>query len=325
MRNAERSAEVNAEGPASRGHGGSEERPPLVSVVIPVLNGEEHIGTCLDALRRVDYPKERYEILVVDNGSTDRTADVLSRYPVRALYEPRRGPAQARNRGIAAARGDIVAFTDADCVPSTGWLRELVRGFDHGDIGGVAGEILPYPPKTPAEKYAARIRHLSPVRYMSREILPFAVTANLAFRREVFGKVGLLDVDSPRGGESTDFCTRFCRGTGQRLELAPRAIVLHRHRSTAWELFKQQLGYGRGHAYLYIKYRDEIPWGWRETVNVYRDLGGSAASLLRNTLGFLAGRTSRDDLDFASFELLKKTALRLGFAREALSRGRVYL
>ena len=321
-----RDPDVQAHGPASGNRRDANDRCPFVSVVIPVLNGEEHLGSCLDALRHIDYPAERHEILVVDNGSTDGTAELLSRYPVRALHERRRGTSRARNKGITAARGDIVAFTDADCVPTTGWLREIVKGFDASeDVGGVAGEILPYPPTTPAEKYAARIRHLSPGRYMSREIFPFAVTANLAFRREVFEKVGLLDVDSPRGGESTDFCTRFFRGTGQRLELAPRAIVFHRHRSTAWELFKQQWGYGRGHAYLYIKYRDEIPWGWRETVRVYRDLAGSAASLLRSAIGYMAGRTRRDDLDFEYFELLRKTALRLGFAREALSRGRFHL
>jgi glycosyltransferase involved in cell wall biosynthesis len=301
------------------------DRRPFVSVVIPVLNGEDHLAGCLNALCRVDYPADRHEILVVDNGSTDRTAEILGRYPVRALHEPRRGTSQARNRGITEATGDIVAFTDADCVPTTGWLREIANGFDDGDTGGVAGEILPYPPRTPAEKYAARIRHLSPSRYMSREVFPFAVTANLAFRREVFEVVGLLDVGSPRGGESTDFCTRFFRGTGQRLELAPRAIVFHRHRSNSWELFKQQWGYGRGHAYLYMKYRDEIPWGLRQTARVYRDLVGSAGSLVRSAGGFVAGRTAQDDLEFAYFELLKKTALRLGFAREALSRGRLQL
>jgi glycosyltransferase involved in cell wall biosynthesis len=317
--------EVRADGPARGRDGGGTDRLPFVSVVIPVLNGEGHLSTCLDALHRMDYPAERHEILVVDNGSTDQTADVLRRYPVRALHEPRRGPARARNRGIAAARGDIVAFTDADCVPTTGWLREIVRGFSAGDVGGVAGEILPYPPKTPAEKYAARIRHLSPMRYMKREVFPFAVTANLAFRREVFERVGLLDVDSPRGGESTDFCTRFFRGTGQRLELAPHAIVFHRHRSTAWDLFRQQWGYGRGHAYLYIKYRDEIAWSWRETAKVYRDLARSAGSLVWSAMGYSAGRTGRNDLEFDYFEFLKKTALRLGFAREAFSRRRFYL
>jgi len=298
---------------------------PFVSVVVPVLNGEAHLSTCLNALCRVDYPADRHEILVVDNGSTDGTAEILGRYPIQTLYEPRRGPSQARNRGITAAIGDIVAFTDSDCVPTTGWLREIAKGFGTGETGAVAGEILPYPPRTPAERYAARIRHLSPRRYMSRETFPFAVTANLAFRREVFEKVGLLDVDSPRGGESTDFCTRFFRETGQGLELAPRAIVFHRHRSNSWELFKQQWGYGRGHAYLYMKYGDEIPWGWRQTARVYGDLAVSAGSLLLGAGGFVAGRTGRDDLEFVYFELLKKTALRLGFAREALSRGRLQL
>ncbi len=298
---------------------------PFVSVVIPVLNGEGVIGSCLDALMRVQYPPDRRELIVVDNGSTDRTAEVVSRYPVRALEEPRRGPSHARNRGIEAARGEIVAFTDADCVPTKNWLRELVGGFEEPDVGGVAGEILPYPPETAAERYAARIRHLSPERYMRRERFPFAVTANLAFRREVFQRVGLLDVNSPRGGESTDFCTRFFRGTGQRLPIAPRAIVLHRHRRTAWEFFKQQWGYGRGHAYLYIKYRDEMPWGWAHTRKVYGDLARSGLVVLGCGMGYLRGRTEKDDFHFACFQFLKKCAIRLGFAREALSRGYLYL
>ena len=130
-----------------------------------------------------------------------------------------------------------------------------------------------------AERYAARIRHLSPERYLRRPIFPFAVTANLAFRREVFDVVGLLDPRSPRGGESTDFCTRFFRGTGLELRLAPRAVVLHRHRATARELLQQQWSYGRGHAFLYIKYRDEIPWGWRQTASVYVDLLRTASTL----------------------------------------------
>jgi hypothetical protein len=74
-----------------------------------------------------------------------------------------------------------------------------------------------------------------------------------------------------------------------------------------------------------MKYRDEIPWGLRQTARVYRDLVGSAGSLVRSAGGFVAGRTAQDDLEFAYFELLKKTALRLGFAREALSRGRLQL
>ena len=298
--------------------------PPFVSVVIPVLNGERTIGDCLTSVLQNDYPADRREILVVDNGSSDRTPEIVKSFPVSCLRDLRRGAARARNRGIEASGGEIIAFTDADCLASTRWLRELVNGFDRPQVGGVAGEILPYPPQTPAERYAARIRHLSPERYLRRPIFPFAVTANLAFRREVFDVVGLMDPRSPRGGESTDFCTRFFRGTGLQLRLASRAAVFHRHRTTAWDLLDQQWSYGRGHAFLYIKYRNEIPWGPRQTVTVYLDLLRTASRLGPATLGYLVGRRRRDELEFAGFELLRKVALRAGFIRQALSQGYLY-
>lgn len=302
-----------------------DERVPHVSIVIPVLNGEETIGECLTALQRIDYPEARREIVVVDNASTDRTAELVHQFPVRCVREETRGPSQARNRGILESRGEIVAFTDADCIVTRGWLKALVLPFREPDVGGVAGEILPYPPRTGAERYAARIRHLSPYRYLNRPTFPFAVTANLAFRGEVFDRVGLLDTDSPRGGESTDFCTRFFRVTGQRLDLAPRAVVFHKHRSSAREFVRQQFGYGRGHAYLYDKYRADIPWGWRQIVEVYADLCRSSVLLLGAAAGRAVRHSSSEELEYRWFDLLRKLALRAGFTREALARGNLWL
>jgi glycosyltransferase involved in cell wall biosynthesis len=290
------------------------EELPFVSVVVPVLDGERTIGECLASLAKTDYPADRREIIVVDNGSTDRTAEIVRSAPVEYLSETRRGTARARNLGIQASRGEILAFTDGDCLASTGWLRTLVDGFGEADVGAVAGEILPFPPRSGAERYAARIRHLSPERYLSRPTFPFAATANLAFRREVFSQIGLLDPDTPRGGESADFCTRFLRQTGLRIALAPTAAVFHRHRATGRDLFRQQWGYGQGHAYLYSKYRAELPWTWRETVHVYRDLGRSAAALIDTGRRRLMRRASRDELEFQYFDLVRKVGLRLGFA-----------
>lgn len=299
--------------------------PPFVSVIVPVLNGERTLADCLSSLLSADYPESRREIIVVDNGSRDGTAEIACALPVTYVREDRRGAARARNRGIDASRGELVAFTDVDCLATTGWLRELVRPFEDDRVGGVAGEVLPYPPRTAAERYAAQLRHLSPRRYLNRPILPFAVTANLAFRREVFEQVGLFDPDSPRGGESTDFCTRFFRATGLRLEFAPGAAVFHRHRATAWELFRQQWSYGRGHAFLYIKYADDVPWGWRETTRVWGDLAASAGQVVRTGARRVVDRASADDLSFEYLALVRKLALRLGFATEALSRRRLLL
>ena len=133
----------------------SVESLPFVSVVVPVRNGEETIGVCLRALLATDYPLDRREILVVDNGSTDRTAELIHPFPVRRLWEPERGASNARNRGIRDSRGEIVAFIDADCGATKRWLREMVHCFEDDCVGGVAGEILAYPPRSPAERYMA--------------------------------------------------------------------------------------------------------------------------------------------------------------------------
>jgi glycosyltransferase involved in cell wall biosynthesis len=307
------------------GTGTSLEPLPFVSVVVPVRNGERTIGDCIVSLLRMDYPAARREILVVDNASTDRTAEIIGGHPVRYLREERRGASRARNHGIEASRGEILAFTDADCLATRGWLRELVNGFAGQDVGGVAGEILPYPAGTAAARYAARIRHLSPQRYLRRPIFPFAVTANLAFRRGVFATVGLFDPDSPTGGESTDFCTRFFRLTSLQLRYSPQAAVFHRHRTTARNLFRQQWNYGKGHAFLYIKYRDQVPWGWRQSARVHRDLARTACALGAAGVRYTFRRQNREDLHFAYFELLRKVAIRAGFLRQALSQGFLYM
>jgi GT2 family glycosyltransferase len=302
----------------------TDSKVPFVSVIIPVLNGGRTIRECLGSLLKMDYPVERREILVVDNGSTDRTAEIIHSFPVRYLHEERRGSAAARNQGIKASKGEILAFTDADCIVSRGWLRGLVQAFDEEGVGGVAGEIAAYPPQTPAERYAARVRHLSPQKYLARPLLPFAVFANLAFRREVFDRIGLLDETIPLG-ESTDFCTRFFREAGLKLRYAPRAMVFHHHRETPREFFQQQWGYGRGHALLYIKYRQEIPWGWRQTVLAYRELALAAWALAKTGLRYSLRGGRREALSFCYFEFLKKLAERLGFIRQALARGYLYL
>jgi GT2 family glycosyltransferase len=273
----------------------------------------------------LDYPPERREILVIDNGSRDSTAEIIKSLPVCYLSEMRRGVSSVRNKGIRVSRGEIVTFTDADCVVSKRWLREVIQAFDEPGVGGVAGEIVAHLPQTPAERYAARIRHLSPQLYLSRPKLPFAVFANLAFRRDVFDRIGLLDETFLSAGESTDFCTRFLRETGLKLKYAPKAVVFHSHRKTARGFFKQQWNYGRSHALLYIKYRQEIPWGLRQSILAYRDLTASAWTLAKSVLNVHNGNQEREDFYFHYFEFLKKLAERLGFIRESISRGYLYL
>ena len=130
--------------------------------------------------------------------------------------------------------------------------------------------------------------------------------------------IGLLDPDLLHG-ESTDFCTRFLRQTGLSLGYAPRAVVFHRHRRTAWGLFRQQWNYGRGHASA-RPYRSEIPWGWRQSVSAYRGLGRATGRLMTAGLRYPVRRNTAD-LSFHYLDFVRRLAERLGSLRETLAGG----
>ncbi len=112
---------------------------PFISVVVAAYNAERLIGQCLDSLLAMDYPTDRIEIIVVDNGSTDRTAEIIAGFPVARLREERRGAASARNTGIAKACGDIIAFTDSDCIVEPDWAAEIERAFQAPEVDAVMG------------------------------------------------------------------------------------------------------------------------------------------------------------------------------------------
>ena len=292
---------------------------PFVSIIVTVRNGEEEVGECLTSLLRTDYPEGSREILVLDHGSTDRTAEVMRRYPVQYLTGAGPGVCHARNRGIELSRGTILTFTDPDCVVSARWLRELVRPFDAPAVGGVAGAILPYPGTTPAERFAARRRSHTQERPLSHPRRPFAMSPNVAFRREVFRRIGGFDTLFPGGGwEDADLCWRFARETAYTMEYAPRAAVFHRYRTTARTFFVQHMRYGYGLALLRRKYRDELPWTARDRLRAYRELGSAAVGLGAAVLPHGSATDRADRLETAYFGFLRQLGQRIGHLRAAL-------
>jgi glycosyltransferase involved in cell wall biosynthesis len=226
---------------------------PLTSVIIPVFNAEPSIGTCLTALLEQDYPADRLEVIAVDNGSTDGTRRELDRYPVNVLEERRvQSSYAARNTGLAAARGRILLFTDADCVPDRSWARRLVAALGYDDAGGAAGRIDPAPPTTLVERFQVDERVLDAARAFTSPALPFAQTANAAYRRVVFERVGLFDPNLVSGGD-LDLAWRMQRA-GWGLVYATEAVVRHRHRCTFRGLVKLYAKNGHGKALLGERY-----------------------------------------------------------------------
>lgn len=295
---------------------------PFVSVIVPVLDGERTIGDCLASLLRSEYRRERREILVVDNGSRDRTAAIVHDYPVTLLREPRRGAAAARNRGVAASSGEILAFTDADCLVSAGWMREIAREFEDPAVGAVEGETVAYCPITPAERYMARSGSHSHQRRTLSPLYPYVPTANAAFRRDAFREIGGFDPRFREAAEDIDFSWQFLARTNLMLRYNPRAIVFHRHRSTVTQFFAQHLRNGRGLARLQRKYPAKLPWGWRQELRAWQRVVRGGWSAARAAAEYRLREGARADVYDASLHFLGIAGIRLGFVWQAMAGGR---
>jgi glycosyltransferase involved in cell wall biosynthesis len=205
---------------------------PEISVVIAHLNQPELLGRCLAALERQSFGRARFEVIVVDNGSRRSPAAVIGAFPgVRLAEEPLPGPGPARNRGAALARGAILAFTDADCLPDPGWLAAIHARFAAPELEILGGEVTIFPASpgdvTPAEAFQMIYAYRQEL-YIHRQ--GFSVTANLAVRRAVFDEVG------PFAGlevaEDADWGRR-ATGAGRRIVYAPEVRVLHPARDMA--------------------------------------------------------------------------------------------
>ena len=232
---------------------------PMVSVIVPAFNAARTIGDTLAALLEQRYPAERLEIIAVDNRSTDGTAAVMRHYPVRVVEERRvQSSYAARNAGLHEARGTILCFTDADCLPDPEWIRTLVAAVSDDDAGGAAGRIEAAPGTTLVERFQVEQSVLDAANAFTRPSLPFAQTANAAYRRIVFERVGLFDPSLVSGGD-LDFSWRMQRA-GWGLAYAPHAIVRHRHRKTYRGLVKLFAKNALGAALLGERYASYAPY-----------------------------------------------------------------
>ena len=233
-----------------------EPEQPLVSVVVPVLNAEADLPACLNALTRQSQPP--FEIIVVDNGSTDRSREVAAQFPVRLVEEARPGAASARNRGVEAARGEIIAFTDADCAAARTWLAALTAEFRAPEVTVVAGRMVPFPQQdSPIVTYSALIGQYSAEASLQHPRFPYAPTACMALRKTVLNEVGGFDPDFLTY-EGPDLFYRLHRIGLMRARYAPRAMLFYRTRATFRAFVRQNYRYGQGYGRFCHKHAADL-------------------------------------------------------------------
>lgn len=227
---------------------------PRISVVVCTYNGARVIRDCMEGLMRLEYPD--FEVIVVSDGSTDQTAQIVSEYPFRLISTENHGLSSARNTGMLAATGEIVAYTDDDARPDPHWLQYLAHSFKKYGFAGVGGpNIAPAGDGLVADCVANAPG--GPVHVLlSDRVAEHIPGCNMAFRHDVLQEVGGCDPLFRVAGDDVDLCWRVQQAGGT-IGFHPAALVWHHRRNSVKTYWKQQQGYGKAEALLEGKWPEK--------------------------------------------------------------------
>ncbi|CAN5491107.1 hypothetical protein BH18VER1_BH18VER1_11380 [soil metagenome] len=225
---------------------------PFVSVIVCSYNGAKTLAACLDSLSKIDYLP--YEIILVDDGSTDDTPGIAARFPqVRYIRQTNHGLSHARNTGAAAARGEVFAYTDSDCMVDPDWLYYLLGTLLSGDFAGVGGPNVSPPAQNWVQACVAAAPG-GPTHVLLTDVVAEHIPGcNMAWYRWTFESVGGFDPEYRKAGDDVDFCWRI-QQAGWQIAFSPTAVVWHYRRFTLRAFRKQQEGYGEAESMLRFKH-----------------------------------------------------------------------
>ncbi|MDP2832085.1 MAG: glycosyltransferase [Pseudomonadota bacterium] len=231
---------------------------PYVSVVIPALNCRGDIEDCLAALERQDYPRDRFEVIVADNGSTDGTREYLKHSWAKLCLCPERGRARALNAGLELASGEIICTTDMSCRAESNWIRTIVEDFADPTVGCVAGEIKLFDSALRGRviDFQRRANYMSPMLALQRKkipFMPFADGANASFRRKVFDEIGGFESSFIKAAD-VEICYRLFALTHYRILFDYRALMWEPGEPSLGALLHQRLRMGIGWNLMRMKY-----------------------------------------------------------------------
>ncbi len=197
-----------------------------ISVIIPAYNAEKTISRCLNGFRKQTVPSTSYEIIVVDDGSTDGTADIVKQFPVRYLHQENSGPASARNYGASLSKAEIILFTDADCIPDSHWIEEMIKPFHDTNTMAVKGAY-----ETRQKEIVARFAQIEFEERFTlleeAETTDMVDTYSAGYRHHIFQKLGGFDTRFPvANNEDTELSYRM-EALQLKMIFSPKAIVQH--------------------------------------------------------------------------------------------------
>ncbi len=304
---------------------GNSENQTKVSVVIPAYNSETTLTECLSALEDQTIPRNRYEVIVVDDGSTDNTPDVArSFHDVLLVQQTNKGPASARNTGASVASSELLLFTDADCVPSKDWIDKMLQPFDDPEVMAVKGSYLTSQPEVIARliqiEYEEKYDRLSRQQYID-----FVDTYSAAYRKQAFVSVGGFDTSFPvPSAEDQELSFRLAK-KGYKMVFARGAVVYHQHPSTWLRYVRRKARFGYWRVLVHWKHPKKLA-GDSHTLQVQKvqmalaalivlGLGGfpvtasftivaavSAAAFVVSSLAFMS-RTAKKDIALLPYAL----------------------
>jgi cellulose synthase/poly-beta-1,6-N-acetylglucosamine synthase-like glycosyltransferase len=223
----------------------------MISVVIAAYNEEKTLEFCLDGLVAQTVPGESYEIIVADDGSTDKTKQVAESRGVRVVTQSNQGPSAARNLGAQQARGDVVLFIDADSIPDSRCVETMAAAFADPELAGASGEK-----KTRQTNLWARLIQIEYdfkyARLATHPTIDFVDSSTAGYRREIFLSNGGFDTKL-KEAEDVEFSFRLAE-RGYRMILLPEAITYHTHPESLMHYLTRKFQYARGRAIVYTIY-----------------------------------------------------------------------
>jgi len=220
---------------------------PFISIIVPSLNAENTIERCIKSLIDQEYPKNKCEIIVVDNNSQDATLILLQKYGnwITVLHENEQGSYRARNKAISYAKGQILAFTDSDCIADKNWLLSLSNGFRDKNVKIVGGRIRSFRLGSALLRYCSKFGH--PQKYFINSKFPFFATSNMAISKIHLGKSrfkGFL-----MSGGDYELCRRIVKKNDE-IHYEPMAKVRHCYSNSLIKFAKKNFFYGTWHSIM---------------------------------------------------------------------------